>query len=326
MKAVVFDHPGDEEVLKLGEVAEPQAGPTDLLIKVRYAGVNRADLMQRQGLYPPPPGASTILGLECAGEVIAAGERTSGWRTGDRAMALLSGGGYAERVAVDYRSALHSPGALSEEEAAAFPEVFLTAFLNLFMLAEVKEGEAALIHGGGSGVGTAAIELLALAGARAIVTAGDRSKCERCIKLGASIAINYKEGPFAPKVKAATNGRGADVILDSIGAAYLMENIEALAPGGRMVLIGLMQGARAEIDLAAVLRRHLRLIGSTLRSRSPEEKGEIVETFLRRFGRELETGRLRPPIHTVIPLAQVSRAHGIMRQSEHFGKIVLRVE
>jgi len=295
------------------------------LIKVRCAGVNRADLMQRQGLYPPPPGASTIIGLECAGEVVAVGQGVSGWRAGERAMALLSGGGYAELVAVDHRSVIRTPAALSDEEAAAFPEVFLTAFLNLFMLAEIKPGETALIHGGGSGVGTAAIQLLALVGARSIVTAGDPNKCERCLRLGASVAINYKEGPFSPKVKAATGGRGVDVILDSIGAAYLAQNIEALAAGGRMVLIGLMQGARAEIDLAAVLRRHLKLIGSTLRSRSPEEKGRIVEAFLCRFGAELEAGRLRPPIHEVIPLAEASRAHRIMRQSAHFGKIVLRV-
>jgi tumor protein p53-inducible protein 3 len=325
MKAVVFDNPGDEDVLRLGEVAEPEPGPTDLVIKVRFAGVNRADLMQRQGFYPPPPGASPVLGLECAGEVIAAGEKTSGWRVGDRAMALLGGGGYAERAVVDFRSAIHTPAALSEEEAAAFPEVFLTAFLNLFMLAEIKEGETALIHGGSSGVGTAAIQLLRLAGARAIVTAGNPNKCERCLKLGASVAINYKEGPFVPRVKAATDGRGVDVILDSIGAAYLTQNIEALAPGGRMVLIGLMQGARAEIDLAVLLRRHLKLIGSTLRGRQPEEKGRIVEAFLSRFGADLNAGRLKPPIHAVIPWTQASRAHTMMRLSEHFGKIVLRV-
>jgi putative PIG3 family NAD(P)H quinone oxidoreductase len=326
MKAVVFDQPGGEEVLKIGDVAEPAVGPKDLLIRVRYAGVNRADLMQRQGNYPPPPGASPVLGLECAGEVLAVGAQTSGWRVADRAMALLPGGGYAEQAVVDYRSAIHTPQALRDEEAAAFPEVFLTAFLNLFMLAEIKPGETALIHGGGSGVGTAAIQLLALAGARSIVTAGDRAKCDRCVQLGASLAIDYKEGPFAPRVKEATRGRGVDVILDSIGAAYLAQNIEALGHGGRMVLIGLMQGARAEIDLAAVLRRHLRLIGSTLRSRSPEDKGRIVEAFLGRFGAELNAGRLKPPVHAVVSFADAARAHRIMRQSEHFGKIVLRID
>jgi tumor protein p53-inducible protein 3 len=325
MKAILIDKPGNEDVLKLGDFDDPVPGPADLLIDVRCAGINRADLMQRQGFYPPPPGASPILGLECAGTVAGIGSEVKGWRIGDRAMALLPGGGYAEKAIVNFGSALHIPATLSDEEAAAVPEVYLTAFLNLFMLAEVKAGEVALVHGGGSGVGTASIQLLNLAGVRSIVTAGSNEKCEQCLKFGAAVAINYNSGPFAPKVKAATNDRGADAILDSIGGAYLMPNIEALAPGGRLVLIGLMKGAKSEIDLSQVLRQHLRIFGSTLRTRSTEEKKQIVSAFLTRFGRELESGAIRPPIYRTVPVANASSAHRMMQASEHFGKIVLRV-
>jgi len=325
MKAIVIEEPGDEGVLKLGEAPDPVPGPNELLISVRYTALNRADLMQRQGFYPPPPGASEILGLECAGDVIGTGSEVKGWSYGERAMALLVGGGYAEKAVVDAGSAMHTPAVLTDEEAAAIPEVFLTAFLNLFMLAEIRAGETALVHGGGSGVGTAAIQLLAEAGVRSIVTAGSDEKCERCLGLGADVAINYRSGPFAAKVKTATNGRGADVILDSIGAGYLEQNIEALAPGGRLILIGLMKGSRAEIDLAAVLRRHLRIIGSTLRSRSVEDKARIVAAFIARFGKAMEEGRLRPPIYKVLPLGEAAEAHRLMQSSHHFGKIVLRV-
>jgi NADPH:quinone reductase-like Zn-dependent oxidoreductase len=284
MKAVTFDKFGDESVLKLTDAADPAPRDDEILIRVRCAGLNRADLMQRQGFYPPPPGASEILGLECAGEVIALGARVTGWRVGERAM----------------------------------------AFLNLFQLAQVKEGESVLIHGGGSGVGTASIQLLREAHARSIVTAGSDAKCEQCLRFGADVAINYKSGPFPPRVQSATGGRGADVILDSIGAAYLMPNIEALAPGGRLVLIGLMRGTKAEIDLGLVLRRHVRIFGSTLRSRPAAEKSEIVAAFLARFGAALEAGRLCPPIYKTLPASDAPQAHRIMQASEHFGKIILR--
>ena len=325
MKAILIDQPGDESVLKIGEVADPIAGPADLLIKVKHAALNRADIMQRQGFYPPPPGASPILGLECAGEVIGVGSAVTGWRIGDRAMALLAGGGYAEKAAVHHGSAMHVPATLTDEEAAALPEVFLTAFLNLFMLGEVKAGESALIHGGGSGVGTAAIQLLREAGARSIVTAGSDAKCDQCLRLGAAVAINYAAGPFAPQVKAATNDRGADLILDSIGAAYLAQNLEALAHGGRLILIGLMKGAKTEIDLTTVLRRHLHILGSTLRTRAVTEKAAIVVAFLARFGSALEAGHLRPPIHQTLALADAPEAHRVMQASGHFGKIVLKI-
>ena len=325
MKAVVIKKPGDESVLNIGEAPDPDCGDDELLIRVKCAALNSADLMQRQGFYPPPPGASEILGLECAGVVIALGKHVTGWRVGDRAMALLPGGGYAEKAVAHHGSAMKVPHALSDEEAAALPEVFLTAFLNLFSLAQVQRAENVLIHGGGSGVGTASLQLLRAAGARAIVTAGSDEKCQQCLRLGADVAINYRKGPFAPQVKAATSDRGADIILDSIGGAYLAENLDALAPGGRLILIGLIKGATAEINLATVLRRHLKIFGSTLRSRSVAEKAQIVRDFLARFGALLEAGKLRPPVYKTFPLSQVGDAHRVMQGSEHFGKIVLRI-
>ena len=325
MKAVLIDRPGDESVMKLGNAPDPIPSDDEILIKVRCAGINRADLMQRQGFYPPPPGASEILGLEVAGEVVAVGPHAHGWKRGERAMALLPGGGYAELAVAHAGSAMKIPAALSDEEAAGLPEVYLTAFLNLFELAGVKPGDNVLIHGGGSGVGTASIQLLREAEARSIVTAGSEAKCEQCLKFGADVAINYKKGPFAPAVKTATSGRGADVILDSIGASYLPQNIEALAQGGRLVLIGLMTGTKSEIDLAAVLRRHLRIFGSTLRTRPAAEKAAIVSAFLARFGTALNAGRLRPPIYKTLPASEAPAAHRMMQASQHFGKIILRL-
>ena len=257
------------------EVPEPAIKPDEILIRVRAAGVNRADILQRQGFYPPPPGASEIIGMEVAGEVVALGESVKGWKVGDRAMALIPGGGYAEKAVAHYGSAMKIPATLSFEEAAGVPEVFLTVFLNFFMLAGIKRGETALIHGGGSGIGTASIQLLKEAGVRVIVTAGSDEKCDQCRKLGADVAINYKNGPFAPAVKAATDGRGVDAILDSIGGAYLAGNIESLAQGGRLVLIGLMNGTRGELDLAAVLRRHLKII--RLNAAQPLGRGESAD-------------------------------------------------
>src|SRR5271169_2585852 len=326
MKAVIVEKPGGEDALKIGEVPEPSLKPDEILIRVRAAGVNRADLLQRQGFYPPPPGASEIIGMEVAGEVAAVGPAAPGWKIGDRAMALIPGGGYAEKAAAHYGSAMKIPAALSFEEAAGMPEVLLTVFLNFFMLAGIKRGETALIHGGGSGIGTASILLLKEAGVRVIVTAGADEKCEQCRKLGADVAINYKRGPFAPAVKTATEGRGVDVILDSIGASYLAGNLESLAQGGRLVLIGLMSGTRAEIDLAAVLRRHLKIYGSTLRMRPPSEKAQIATSFINQFGPALEAGQLRPPIYKVIPAADAPTAHRMMQASEHFGKIVLKFD
>ncbi len=326
MRAVVFDKAGDESVLRVGEVEPPALGPNDLRIRVAGAGVNRADLLQRRGMYPPPPGASSLLGLECAGEVIEVGAQVSGWRTGDRAMALLAGGGYAEQVVVDAGSAMPVPRTLSDAEAAALPEVYLTVFLNVFQLGALAAGGSLLVHGGGSGIGTAAIQLAKLAGVKVIVTAGSDDKCARCRALGADVAVNYRSEKFLDAVRGATDGGGVDVVLDSIGASYLADNLASLAIGGRLVLIGLMGGAQAELNLGAVLARRLSLIGSTLRTRSLEEKARLIAAFRARFGADLEAGRIRPVVDRVLSFAQAADAHRLLQASEHFGKVVLAPE
>ena len=325
MRAIVIDQPGAEDAMRVGEVPAPVPGAGDLLIRVAAAAVNRADLLQRQGLYPPPPGASPILGLECAGTVAAVGAGVTGWSVGERAMALLSGGGYAEQVAVPAVCAMKVPARLSLEEAAAVPEVFLTVFLNVFQLGALPAAGWALVHGGGSGIGTAAIQMVKAAGGGIVVTAGSDEKCRQCRELGADVAVNYRTGDFVAEAEAATAGRGVDVVLDSIGASYLTKNLASLAAGGRLVLIGLMGGAKAEIRLGDLLVRRLSVIGSTLRTRPAAEKGALVGAFRERFGQALEDGRLRPVVDRVLPLAQAPAAHRAMKASEHFGKIVLRM-
>src|SRR5690349_7417989 len=267
MKAVLVH----DAHLSLGDTASPTLGADDLRIHVRATSVNRADLLQAAGHYPPPPGASEILGLECAGVVAEVGANVREWSIGDRAMALLPGGGYAEEVVVHAGSAMHVPDALSDEEAAAIPEVFLTAFLNLFLLAKVREGESALVHGGGSGVGTAATTLLKLANVRVLVTAGSAEKCARCLAHGADVAIDYRQEDFVEKA------RGVNVILDHIGAPYVPRDLEAIAMDGRIVIIGSMGGQRtAEVDIRQLLSKRVMLLGSTLRARPVEEKAAIV--------------------------------------------------
>lgn len=324
MKAIVFDQPGDESVLHMGDVERPECGADEIRIRVHGTAVNRADLLQRMGLYPPPAGASSILGLECAGEVIEVGGDVSGWSVGDRAMALLPGGGYAEEAVVHAGSAMHVPSALSYEEAGALPEVYLTAFLNLFLLGGVQGGGSVLVHGGGSGVGTAAIQLCREAGVRILITAGSEEKCQQCRKLGADLAINYRSGDFSVAVKESTGGSGVDVVLDCIGAKYLSSNLSVLANDGRLVIIGLMGGVKTEINLAALLTRRLQVIGSTLRTRSADDKASIVEAFLKRFGEALEGGRLRPVIYRAFPLDKAADAHRLVQSSEHFGKVALK--
>jgi putative PIG3 family NAD(P)H quinone oxidoreductase len=325
MRAIVIEKPGDESVLRLGDAPAPALGPEELRIRVAACAVNRADLLQRQGLYPPPPGASPILGLECAGSVAEVGANVRGFAVGERVMALLAGGGYAEEVAVHAGSAMKLSPALSFEEAAAIPEVFLTVFLNVFQLAQLPDGGSLLVHGGGSGIGTAAIQLAKRAGARVIVTAGSDAKCAQCTKLGADVAVNYRAQRFVDAVKQATNGQGVDVALDSIGAPYLEDNLASLAVGGRLALIGLMGGAKAELNLGALLSRRLTIIGSTLRARPASEKAAVVRGFLARFGDDLAAGRIRAVVDRVLPLAQAGDAHRALKASEHFGKVVLRV-
>jgi putative PIG3 family NAD(P)H quinone oxidoreductase len=325
VRAVLVDRPGGEEVLRVGETDAPPLGPGEIRIRVAAAGVNRADLLQRQGLYPPPPGASPVLGLECAGEVAETAPEVRTFRPGDRVMALLAGGGYAEQVTVAAGCAMPVPSRLDDAAAAAVPEVFLTVFLNVFQLGALAPGGAVLVHGGGSGIGTAAIALVKAAGGTVVVTAGSDEKCRRCRELGADVAVNYRSEDFVEAAKRATAGRGVDVVLDSIGASYLERNLAALATGGRLLLIGLMGGAKAEIGLGPVLARRLQIIGSTLRARPVAEKSALVAAFQERFGPLLGDGRLAPVVDRVLPLERVADAHRAMKASEHFGKIVLRV-
>lgn len=325
MRAVVFEHPGDESVLHLGEVPSSTMGPNDIRIRVRATAVNRADLLQRQGLYPPPPGASPILGLECAGEVTAIGNEVVGWNQGDRAMALLSGGGYAQEVVVDAGSAMRVPSSFSDEEAGATPETFITAYLNIFWLGQPPPQGRILVHGGGSGVGTAAIRLCKESGLTIFVTAGSDQKCARCLGHGADVAINYRTEDFAAKVRDATNGVGVDVVLDCIGGRYLARNIDCLTTGGALVIIGLSGGAQGELNLARLLRQRLRVMGSTLRARPNAEKAAIISSFVERFGSAMEKGQVRPTIDRVLPLERAAEAHRVLKTSEHFGKVVLSV-
>lgn len=315
MRAIVFD----ESTMYLADVDSPPMAADELRIRVRATAVNRADLLQREGRYAPPPGASPILGLECAGEVVEAGAGVRGWNAGDRAMALLAGGGYTEEVVVHHGSAIHVPDALSDIEAGAMPEVFLTAYLNVFELARARAGETLLIHGGGSGVGTAATTLAKLAGMRVIVTAGSREKCGRCLAHGADAAINYNEEDYVERA------RGANVILNHVGATYLSRDLECLAVGGRVVIIGSMGGPGSiELNVNALLSKRQQIIGSTLRARSVEEKASIVASFVTRFGEDLRAGRIRPVIDRVFDLADAAKAHRAMKE-DHFGKIALRV-
>ncbi len=323
MRAVVHDVPGNEYVLRIGDVSQPELGPGEVRIRVAAAGVNRADLLQRRGLYPPPEGASEILGLECSGTVLEVGEDVNHFVPGDRVMALLTGGGYAEEVVVPARCTMKTPSGLTNIEAGGVPEVFLTAFLNLFLIAELQPGETALIQGGSGGVGTAAIQLVTAAGARAVVTAGSEDRCQRCLDLGAIAAIDYHQDDFVEQTLDVTKGRGADVVLDCIGANYLSRHLQALAVGGRMVVIGLQGGATEEIDLSYLMRRRISLTGSTLRARPTEEKGLIIDSFLDRFGSDLETGALSPIIDRFLPFDQASEAHRLLASGEIFGKVIL---
>jgi len=325
VRAVVCDRPGDESVLRLAEVATPEPGPRQIRIRVAATAVNRADLLQRRGSYPPPPGESDLLGLECAGTVDAVGPGATRFGPGDRVMALLGGGGYAEAVVCDERVALPVPAALGLEEAAAVPEVFLTVWLTLFTLGGARAGESLLVHGGGSGVGTAAIQLGAARGLTVLCTAGSDAKAQRCRDLGATHAFNYRTEDFGRRVAEVTDGRGVDLILDSIGGPYLQSNLRALGTGGRLIVIGVMGGKGGEVDLALMLRERLQLIGSTLRSRSLDEKAALCAEFEREALPLFASGRVRPVVDRVLPLAQVADAHRVVAASEHFGKVVLRV-
>lgn len=323
MKAVWLDP--ETRLLKIREWEDPVLEADGLIVQVKATALNRADLMQKRGLYPPPKGASPILGLEMAGEVVQVGGSVKDWKPGDRVFALLPGGGYAEKVSIPAGMAMPIPDGWSYEQAAAVPEVFLTAYLNLFMLGGLREGSTVLIHAGASGVGSAAIQLVREAAAVSIVTAGSPEKLEACLRLGAHKAINYKEGPFVPQVKEATGGLGVDLILDLIGASYFEQNLDCLAVNGRLVLIGLMGGSHIQnLDLNRLLMRRIQLIGSTLRSRPVTEKIELTRQFNEFASRRFAEGRMQPVIDSVWELEQVNEAHERMERNENIGKIVLR--
>ena len=311
--------------LWLGEARNPECRCDEVLIRVRATAVNRADLLQRRGLYPPPPGESDILGLEAAGEIAAMGEGVTGWQVGDRVFCLLGGGGYAELVKAHHQMLLPMPPGWTFEQAAAAPEAFYTAFVNLFLEAAFQPGEILLLHAGASGVGTAAIQLARNAGGLVIVTAGSDEKLVRCVELGANHGINYKTSDFEDVALKLTNHRGVDVVLDCVGAPYFAKSVSVLRTQGRLVLIGLLGGAKTEIDLTPLLRKRLHVIGSTLRTRSLQEKIAITEQFRRRVLPYFERGNFQAVIDRVFPLAEAEQAHEYVLQNKNFGKVVLQV-
>jgi len=322
---VIFHEPGDEEVLRVAEVSPPTLRDGEVRVAVAAAGVNRADLLQRRGLYPPPPGASDIIGLECAGTLTEIGAGIDDLAVGDRVMALLAGGGYATETVVPSVSVMRTPQNLTDLEAAGLPEVFITAFLNLFLIGGLKSDSTALVHGGSGGVGTAAIQLAKCAGARVFVTAGSPDRCQACLELGADAAFNHRQDDFSAATLDATDGHGVDVVLDCIGASYLDRHLDVLAPYGQLVVIGLQGGAQTEIDLSRLMRKRITLTGSTLRARPVEEKGRIIEAFIRRFGPDLVTGTIRPIVDRVLPIEEVAEAHRLLAAGKIFGKLVLVV-
>lgn len=322
MRAVVITEPGGPEVLQVRDVPDPQPAPGEVLVDVAATAVNRADLLQRQGHYAPPPGASPYLGLECSGTVAGLGEGVSGWQVGDEVCALLSGGGYAERVAVPAGQLLHIPRGLSIVDSAALPEVACTVWSMVFDIGRLQPGETFLVHGGGSGVGTLAIQVAHRHGARVIATAGSARKLDACRELGADRAISYRDEDFAAVVSAEG---GADVILDNMGAAYLQRNLAALAPGGRLVELGLQGGTKAEINLGQLMGKRASIHGATLRARPPEQKARIVAGTEAFVWPMLEAGDVRPVIDRTLPLDRAAEAHRLIETGENLGKIVLTV-
>lgn len=314
---------GDWNSLSLDKAALPTVNPGEVLVKVEACSVNRADLLQRRGLYPPPPGASPIMGLDFAGVVVEKTPQVADWHPGDRVFGIIAGGGYGRYVAVRADHLVAIPDNLDFVGAAAAAEVFFTAFFNLFGEARASAGETLLVHGGGSGVGTAAIQLAHAQGVTTITTAGSQQKLERCLDLGADFGINYQTEDFAARVLEFTQGRGVDIVLDWIGGPYLSKHLEILKPQGRLVIIGLMGGARVEINLAPVVAKRLRLIGSMLRVQSPEAKAALTRSFAAQVRPLLATGKVRPVIDRVFPLEAVEEAHQYMKDNRHFGKIVL---
>ena len=323
MRAVVITEPGGPEVLRWLEVPDPVPGPGEVVIEVAASGVNRADLMQREGHYPPPAGASPYPGLECSGRVRSVGDGVTGWRAGDEVCALLAGGGYAEQVVVPAGQLLPVPAGVDVTEAAAFPETACTVYANVFQLAGLTSGETLLVHGGSSGIGTMAIQLGKAFGARVACTAGSPEKLARCRELGADVAINYRDTDFVAALLDATGGAGADVILDIMGASYLARNLAALAVGGRLAIIGRQGGSRAEIDLGVLQGKRASVYATTLRARPANEKAAVVAAVHDHVWPLVDAGKVSAVIDRKLPMSQAAQAHRAMAASEHIGKIVL---
>jgi len=325
MQAITVTAPGGPEVLRLVTVPDPVPGPEQVLVRVRATALNRADVMQRLGQYPPPPGESDILGLELAGEVEAVGAAVKDLTPGDRVFGLVGSGAYAEKAVIDARMAMPIPAGWSFAQAAAVPEVFFTAQETMFTLGGLKDGETVLIHAAASGVGTAGIQMARETGARILITAGSAEKIQRCVELGAEAGCNYKERDFADWVKAVTNGQGVDLIEDFIGATYWERNLRSLKIGGRLVLVGLMGGAKVEATLGLIMTKRLQIFGSVLRSRPLADKIAITQRFRAKWLPLLAAGRIKPIVDQVFPLAQAAEAHRYMEENRNFGKIILSV-
>jgi putative PIG3 family NAD(P)H quinone oxidoreductase len=325
VKAVVATTPGGAEVLSLADLPEPQPGPGEVAIAIVASAVNRADLLQRQGNYAPPPGASDVLGLECSGTIATVGEGVTDWEVGDECCALLAGGGYADRVVCAAGQVMPVPAGVSLVDAAALPETACTVWSNAFMVAGLRRDEWFLVHGGAGGIGTMAIQLAAAVGARVMTTAGSADKLEQCAALGAEVTIDYKQQDFVAEVLGATDGHGADVILDNMGAAYLGRNVDALATEGRLVVIGMQGGTKGELDLGKLLRKRGAVIATALRSRPVEGKAAICAAVVEHVWPLVADGTVRPIIGARIPLAEAGRAHALMESGESSGKILLTV-
>ncbi|MET9294460.1 NAD(P)H-quinone oxidoreductase [Streptomyces sp. NPDC003077] len=323
MRAITIPEPGGPEVLVWTEVPDPRPAEGEVLIDVVATGVNRADVVQRQGFYDPPPGASPYPGLECSGRIAAVGPGVHGWSVGDEVCALLAGGGYAERVAVPAGQVMPVPEGVDLIGAAALPEVVCTVWSNVFMVAHLRPGETLLVHGGSSGIGTMAIQLAKAVGAKVAVTAGGPEKLARCAELGADILIDYREQDFVTEVREATGGRGADVILDIMGAKYLDRNVQALATSGRLAIIGLQGGAKAELNIGALLTKRAAVTATSLRARPVEEKAAIVSAVREHVWPLIANGQVRPIVDRTLPLAQAAEGHRVMEASTHIGKVIL---
>jgi len=317
MRCIETTAPGGPEVLKIAVRARPQAAAGEVLIRVAAAGVNRPDVLQRLGQYPPPPGLTDLLGLEVAGEIAAIGSGVAAWKIGDKVCALVGGGGYAEYVATPAPQCLPVPKNLAMTEAAGIPETFFTVWTNVFDRGGLKSGETFLVHGGSSGIGTTAIQIASRLGARVFATAGSADKCRACERLGAAKAINYRETDFAQAIKEFTESKGVDVILDMVGGDYIERNLRSLATEGRLVQIGFQKGSRAEIDFMRVMLKRLTFTGSTLRIQSIERKGAIAKALREKVWPLIERGEIKPVVHAVLPLERAADAHRLMESNTH---------